>query len=92
MHLVLYPSLSLPTDSAEEPKKMTPEQRKKFRQRLKKFRNLPPEKRRKLRKYRNWFQQLPPKRKRELRKRWKNMTPEERRRRLDKLPPHPSEN
>ncbi|WP_419616852.1 DUF3106 domain-containing protein, partial [Thiolapillus sp.] len=57
-----------------------PEQRRKFRQRLKKFRDLPPEKRRRLRERREWFRKLPPKRKQELRKRWKKMTPDEKRR------------
>jgi hypothetical protein len=58
---------------------LSPNQRKEFRKRHKRFEALPSEEKERIRKARQQFRELPPERREELRQQWRNMTPEERR-------------
>ncbi len=60
-------------------KQLSPEKRARVREKFKRFRHLPPEKRRALREARKKFKHLPPERRRQLRERWRNMSPEQKR-------------
>src|SRR6476646_7882479 len=59
---------------------LPPEQQQRFRERLDHFRQLPTEEQQRLRGTQRWFQSLPAERRHELKERWKNLSPEERRR------------
>jgi hypothetical protein len=65
---------------------LPPEQRQELRQRWHEFNSLPPEQRQRVREQYNRFRQMPPERRQELRRQWRQMSPEQRRAYIRKLP------
>jgi len=59
---------------------MSPEQRQELRQRFQQFKSLPPQQQQHVREQFQRFKQMPPQKRQELRNRWRQMTPEQRRR------------
>ncbi|MDP1707521.1 MAG: DUF3106 domain-containing protein [Gammaproteobacteria bacterium] len=65
-------------------KSMTPEQRARARERYEHFKQLSPEEQARIRERYEHFNQLPPEQQEELREQWNKMSPEERRKALNK--------
>ena len=59
-------------------KEMSPEQRQRLKERREHFDSLAPEERQRLKETRKRFQQLPPEERQRLRQKWRNLSPEER--------------
>ena len=59
-------------------KEMSPEQRKRLKERRKHFDSLAPAERQRLKETRKKFKQLPPEERQRLRQKWRNLSPEER--------------
>jgi Protein of unknown function (DUF3106) len=66
---------------------MPPEQRQLLRQRWQQFKAMPPEQQQHVRESFSRFKQMPPERRMELRRQWREMTPEQRRRGVQRAPP-----
>ncbi|HEY1775020.1 MAG TPA: DUF3106 domain-containing protein, partial [Solirubrobacteraceae bacterium] len=58
-----------------------------LRQRWQQFKALPPEQQARVRENFNRFRQMPPQRRMELRRQWRQMSPEQRRSVIQRLPP-----
>jgi hypothetical protein len=69
---------------------MPPEQRQVLRQRWQQYKSMPPEQQQRVRESFNRFRQMPPERRQELRRQWRQMTPEQRHRGIQRPPPLPS--
>ena len=65
-------------DDAGRRKDMTPEQRKRLKERRKRFESLPPEEKQRLKEARKKFKQLPPEERKRLKQKWRDLSPEER--------------
>ena len=59
-------------------KDMTPEQRKRLKERRKRFESLPPEEKQRLKEARKKFKQLPPEERKRLKQKWRDLSPKER--------------
>jgi hypothetical protein len=68
-------------------RELPPEQRQQLRQRWHDFKSLPPEQQQRVREQYQRFRQMPPERRQELRRQWRQMSPEQRRNFIGKLPP-----
>lgn len=66
------------TGDANRSKDMTPEQRKRLKERRKRFESLPPEEKQRLKETRKKFKQLPPEERKRLKQKWRDLSPEER--------------
>jgi len=66
---------------------LPPEQRTQLRQRWHEFKSLPPEQQQRVREQYQRFRQMPPERRQELRRQWRQMSPQQRRTYIGKLPP-----
>ncbi len=71
-------------EGAQRWEKMTPEQRARTRARYEHFKQLPPEEQARIRERYEHFRQLPPEQRQELREQWNKMSPEDRRKALNK--------
>ena len=79
--VVLTPEKYLITgrsDDAGRRKDMSPEQRKRLKERRKRFESLPPEEKQRLKDTRKKFKQLPPEERKRLKQKWRDLSPEER--------------
>ena len=65
-------------NTAKPGKEMTPEQRKRLKERRKRFEALPAEEKQRLKEARKKFKQLPPEERKRLRQKWQNLSPEQR--------------
>jgi len=65
-------------NNAKPGKAMTPEQRKRLKERRKRFEALPAEEKQRLKEARKKFKQLPPEERKRLRQKWRNLSPEQR--------------
>ena len=65
-------------NNAKPGKEMTPEQRKRLKERRKRFEALPTEEKQRLKEARKKFKQLPPEERKRLRQKWRNLSPEQR--------------
>ena len=65
-------------DDAGRRKDMSPEQRKRLKERRKRFESLPPEEKQRLKETRKKFKQLPPEERKRLKQKWRDLPPEER--------------
>jgi len=72
------PLIARQGDAESRKKEMSPEQRKRLKERRKRFDSLPPEERQRLNDTRKKFQQLPAEERQRLRQKWRNLSPEER--------------
>jgi len=70
--------------NANRKKEMTPEQRKRLKERRKRFDSLPPEEKQRLKDTRKKFKQLPPEERKRLKQKWRDLSPEERDRAINK--------
>ena len=70
-------------------RELPPEQRQQLRQRWHDFKSLPPEQQQRVREQYQRFRQMPPERRQELRRQWRQMSPEQRRSYIRKLPAAP---
>lgn len=66
------------SDDAGRRKDMSPEQRKRLKERRKRFESLPPEEQQRLKEARKKFKQLPPEERKRLRQKWRDLSPKER--------------
>jgi len=71
-------------EGAQRWEKMTPEQRIRARERYEHFKQLPPEEQARIRERYEHFHQLSPEQRHELREQWDKMSPEERRKAINK--------
>jgi hypothetical protein len=71
---------------------LPPEQRQQLRQRWQQFKSLPPEQQQRVREQFRRFHQMPLEQRQELRKQWRQMSPEQRRRWIQRPPPIPHRN
>ena len=69
---------------ARHRKEMTPEQRDRLKERRKRFESLPPEEKKRLKEARKKFRQLPPEERKKLKQKWRELSPEERDRAINK--------
>jgi septal ring factor EnvC (AmiA/AmiB activator) len=65
-------------DDADRQREMSSEQRKRLKERRKRFEALSPEEKQRLRAARNKFKQLPPEERERLKQKWRALPPEER--------------
>ena len=72
------PLMARQEDAERLRKDMSPEQRLRLKERRKRFDSLAPEERQRLKETRKRFQQLPPEERQRLRQKWRNLSPEER--------------
>jgi len=63
---------------------MTAEQRKRLKERRKRFEALPAEEKQRLKEARKKFKQLPPEERKSLRQKWHNLSPEQRDKTINK--------
>ena len=66
------------SDDADRRKDMTPEQRKRLKERRKRFESLPPEEKQRIKETRKKFKQLPPEERKRLKQKWRDLSPKER--------------
>ncbi len=71
-------------DDANRRKEMSPEQRKQLKARRKRFESLPPEEKQRLKDARQKFKQLPPEERKRLKQKWRDLSPQERDRAINK--------
>ncbi len=71
-------------DAERRRKEMSPEQRKRLKERRKRFDSLAPEERQRLKETRKKFKQLPPEERQRLRQKWRNLSPKERDKAMEK--------
>lgn len=65
-------------DDAGSQKEMSPEQRKRLKERRERFESLSPSEKKRLKEARKKFKQLPPEERKRLKQKWKDLSPEER--------------
>jgi Protein of unknown function (DUF3106) len=66
---------------------MPPEQRQQLRQRFQQFKSMPPEQQQRVRESFNRFRQMPPEKRQELRRQWHQLSPEQRRKFIQRTAP-----